>query len=112
MPEKPTGASAQGASAVYRCGTLTLNAATGVVLVGDEPVALTRTEYAILKLFMRNPGLVLAKAAVLDRIGADTPDCTESSLKTHVSHLRAKLRRAGGEVRIESVWCIGFRLKT
>ena len=60
---------------------------------------------------MRNPGQVLAKSTLLDRIAADTPDCTESSLKTHVSHLRAKLREAGGEDCIESVWGIGFRMK-
>ena len=60
---------------------------------------------------MRNPGQVLAKSTLLDRIAADTPDCTESSLKTHVSHLRAKLREAGGADCIESVWGIGFRMK-
>ncbi len=34
----------------------------------------------------------------------------ESSLKTHISHLRAKLREAGGKDYIESVWGIGFKL--
>lgn len=47
---------------------------------------------------------------LLDVIGEDTPDCTESSLKTHVSHLRAKLREVGGREYIESVWGIGFRM--
>ena len=60
------------------------------------PVQLTRTEYAILKLLMQNPGQVLAKSVLLERIGADTPDCTESSLKTHISNLRGKLRSASG----------------
>lgn len=98
-------------AAVYRCGALSLDAAAHTVSVGGAPVALTRTEYAILKLLMRNPGQVLAKSTLLARIAADTPDCTESSLKTHVSHLRAKLREAGGADCIESVWGIGFRMK-
>ena len=61
---------------------------------------------------MQNPGQVLAKSVLLDRISADTPDCTESSLKTHISNLRGKLRAASGEDPIESVWGIGFRLNT
>lgn len=60
---------------------------------------------------MMNQGRVIAKPALLDRIGADTPDCTESSLKTHMSHLRTKLREAVGKDYVESVWSVGFKLK-
>lgn len=56
-------------------------------------------------------GLMLAKSVLLDRIGADTPDCTEGSLKTHISNLRGKLRDATGKDHIEAVWGIGFRLR-
>lgn len=56
-------------------------------------------------------GLLLAKPVLLDRIGADTPDCTEGSLKTHISNLRGKLRDATGKDHIEAVWGIGFRLR-
>lgn len=73
-------------------------------------IRLTKTECAILKLLMRNPGQVIAKSSMLDRISLDTQDCTESSLKQHVSNLRRKLRDAVGEDTIESVWGIGFRL--
>ena len=72
---------------------------------------LTRTEFAILKLLMQNPGQVFAKSVLLDRLSMDTPDCTESSLKTHVSHLRSKLREVSGQDHIEAVWGIGFRLR-
>lgn len=56
-------------------------------------------------------GLLLAKSVLLDRIGADTPDCTEGSLKTHISNLRGKLWDATGKDHIEAVWGIGFRLR-
>lgn len=78
--------------------------------MGGVPVQLTRTEYAILKLLMQNPGQVLAKSVLLDRISEDTPDCTENSLKTHISNLRGKLRGVSGRDYIEAVWGIGFRL--
>lgn len=61
---------------------------------------------------MLNPKQVIAKSAMLERISRDTPDCTESSLKMHVSNLRRKLREIGGKDYIEAVWGIGFKLKT
>ena len=97
-------------AAVYTCGDLTLDTASHAVHAAGQPVQLTRTEYAILKLLMQNPGQVLAKSVLLDRISADTPDCTESSLKTHVSNLRGKLRAVSGRDYVEAVWGIGFRL--
>ena len=61
---------------VLRAGDLQLDTATHAVRVNDGVVHLTRTEYAILKLLMRNPGQVVARSMILDRICADTPDCT------------------------------------
>ena len=84
-------------------------AARGVSVCGVQ-VHLTRTEYAILKLLMQNPNRVVSKSLILDRISDDTPDCTENSLKVHISNLHRKLRNAGGREYIESVWGIGFRL--
>ena len=98
-------------SAVYTCGSLTLDTASRSVSVMGTLVMLTRTEFAILKLLMQNPGQVLAKSVLLDRLSMDTPDCTESSLKTHVSHLRSKMREVSGQDHIEAVWGIGFRLR-
>lgn len=74
------------------------------------PVKLTKTEFAILKLLLQNPEKAIAKSALLEKIALDTPDCTESSLKQHVSNLRKKLREACGREYIEAVWGIGFRL--
>lgn len=96
---------------VLTCGDLTLDTSSHEVRLAGVAVTLTRTEYAILKLLMRNPGQVLAKSVLLDRIAEDTPDCTENSLKTHISNLRGKLRDTSGKDYIEAVWGIGFRLK-
>ena len=102
--------SASPLSAVYTCGELSLDSSSHSVSIDETPISLTRTEYAILKLLMQNPDKVIAKSVMLDRISADTPDCTESSLKTHVSHLRSKLREKSGKDYVESVWGIGFKL--
>ena len=91
-------------------GDLVLHPASHEVSVAGAAVRLTRTEYAILKLLLQNPKQVLAKSVILDRISLDTPDCTDSSLKQHVSNMRRKLRDAGDREYIESVWGIGFKL--
>lgn len=88
-----------------------LDTASHRVTICGKEVRLTRTEYAILKLLMQNPAQVLPKSLLLDRISADTPDCTESSLKMHVSNLRKKLRERSGKDYIEAVWGIGFKLQ-
>lgn len=81
------------------------------VWVDETELRLTRTEYAILKLLLTNPSQVVTKSRLLSEISADTPDCTESSLKTHMSNLRKKLREAGAGDCIESVWGIGFKMR-
>lgn len=95
---------------VIEVGELSLNITLHEVIVNTVQVHLTKTEYAILKLLMQNPKQVIAKSVILDRISEDTPDCTESSLKQHMSNLRKKLRDAGGKDYIEAVWGIGFKL--
>lgn len=100
--------SAEKKSCAYTCHELTLDTDSHSVTVNGEPVVLTKTEYAILKAFMAKPGKVLSKSCILDTICFDTPDCTEDSLKVHVSNLRRKIREAGGNDYIESVWGIGF----
>lgn len=127
-----------GIEGMYGCaerlqvGDLALDLYSNEACVKGENVKLTRTEHAILKLLMQNPNQAMAKSLILDRISLDTPDCTESSLKQHVSNLRKKLREAGerrtvngqfgdggdegyrnddeGCEYIESVWGIGFKL--
>lgn len=100
----------EGAALTFQ--SLRLDPEARSVFIDGKPTRLTRTEYAILKLLMANPAQVVTKSALLDRIAQDTPDCTESSLKTHVSNLRKKLRDAGAGDCIESVWGIGFKMKT
>lgn len=100
-----------GSTGILTFENLTLNTDTHIVTIGTNEIKLTRTEYAILKLLMNNPGQVITKSLLLDRISEDTPDCTESSLKMHVSNLRKKLREADGRDYIEAVWGIGFKLK-
>lgn len=102
--EKKTDAS------VLTVGDLVLDTTSQSVTFHGQAVKLTRTEFAILKLLMINPKQVISKSTLLDRISLDTPDCTERSLKQHVSNLRKKMQDVSGIDYIETVWGIGFKL--
>jgi len=75
----------------------------------EESINLTRTEAAILHLLMLNSGRPLGRSTILERISEDTPDCTERSLKQHVSNIRKKLQSLDGIDHIEAIYGIGFR---
>ncbi len=91
-------------------GDISMDLSTLSATVKQVEVSLTRTEFAILKILMQNPHQVLSKGALLEQISIDTPDCTERSLKQHISNLRKKLEEAGNKEYIETVWGIGFKL--
>ena len=95
---------------VIAAGRLQLDEASREATFAGRALRLTRTEYAILKLLMQNPGRAIAKSVILEHISLDTPDCTDGSLKQHVSNLRKKLRETGCGDCIEAVWGVGFRL--
>lgn len=97
-------------SDVLSFSDLRLDTLSHSLSVCDTLVSLTKTEYAIIKLLMKNPKQALAKSVILDEISLDTPDCTDASLKQHISNLRHKLRHVSGKDYIQAVWGIGFRL--
>lgn len=94
---------------ILAVGDISLDAGTHEVSVAGNMVKLTKTEHAILKLLMLNEGNAISKSVILERISEDTPDCTDSSLKQHISNLRKKLREVSQKEYIEAVWGIGFR---
>lgn len=95
---------------VISAGQLTLDEQSHEVKYNGVAVKTTKTEYAILKLLMMNQNRTISKSVILERIAVDTSDCTEDSLKQHISNLRVKLRDASGKDMIEAVWGIGYKL--
>ena len=81
------------------------------LIVGENKVNLTKTEYAILKQLLINIKEVVTKNRLLDLISIDTDDCNEDSLRVHISNLRHKIKKYTDIDYIESVWGIGFKIK-
>lgn len=91
---------------------ITLNVDTLTAKISDTEIRLTRTECAILKLLMQSPQNPVSRSSILDKISLDTPDCTERSLKQHISNIRHKLQAVSGRDYIEAVYGIGFKMKS
>jgi DNA-binding response OmpR family regulator len=58
---------------------------------------------------MLNAERPMGRSTILDRISDSTPDCTERSLKQHISNIRKKLEALDGTDHIEAIYGIGFR---
>ncbi|MDO4317855.1 MAG: response regulator transcription factor [Lachnospiraceae bacterium] len=92
-------------------GELCLNDETKQVTVSGEPVHLTPTEYAILKLLMEHPGRVYSSRAIYSGIWKESVQGNENSVAVHIRHLREKLEIDPTSPRyIQVVWGQGYRL--
>ena len=93
------------------CGDMLIDTDRHEVSISGRELKLTRTEYAILKMLATGKGRVISKSELLDLIKTETPDCTESSVKVHISNLRKKIKELTDTEYVEAVWGIGFKLK-
>ena len=80
------------------------------LLVNNNKISLTKTEYAIIKQLIIHEKEVIPKNKLLDLISIDTLDCDENSLKVHISNIRKKIKQYSSHNYIEAVWGIGFKL--
>lgn len=95
---------------IEACG-VSLDTELNIANISGTEITLTRTEAAILNILMINAERPLGRNTILDRIADSTPDCTERSLKQHISNIRKKLEAVDGIDHIEAVYGIGFRFK-
>jgi two-component system, OmpR family, response regulator MprA len=90
---------------------LALDLAAARVTRGGREVALTRTEYLLLELFLRNPGRVLSHSQIFQAVWGYDFGLRSDNLWVYMGYLRAKLE-AGGEPRIlQTVRGLGYVLR-
>jgi two-component system response regulator MprA len=94
-----------------RVDDLELNSRSRRVARGDRVLELTRTEFALLELLMRNAGIVLTRDAIHERVWGFDDSYGSNTLDVYVGYLRRKTE-AGGEARlIHTVRGVGFVLR-
>jgi two-component system response regulator MprA len=96
---------------VVRFADLELDPNTREVTRGGRPIELTRTEFSLLELFMRNPRQVLTRTIIFERVWGYDFGYASNSLDVYIGYLRRKTE-AGGEPRlIQTVRGVGYALR-
>jgi two-component system response regulator MprA len=95
-------------STVVSLGDLTLDTESHTVRRGERVIDLTRTEFALLELLLRNAGRVLTRDVIMDRVWGYELEPASNSLEVFIGYLRRKTE-AGGEPRlIHTVRGVGY----
>lgn len=90
---------------------LSLDTASMTVSVNDNALDLTRHEYKIMELLIKNPDKVFSKQAIYDYAWEDYYIGEDKTINVHISNIRKKLKSYSDKEYIETVWGIGFKLK-
>ncbi len=92
------------------CGGISLDDRAKEVTLDGEPVALTKTEYDILKFLMEHPGEAFSPAKIYQKVWKDTGYGTENTVAVHIRHLREKLEYDPANPRyLKAVWGRGYK---
>lgn len=93
-------------------GGIELDDRTKEVTLDGEKIALTRTEYEILKLLMEHPGQVFSPNQIYESVWKDNPYGTENTVAVHIRHLREKVEINPAEPRyLKVVWGRGYKME-
>jgi len=96
---------------VVRFADLELDPATREVTRGVRPIELTRTEFSLLELFMRNPRQVLTRTIIFERVWGYDFGYASNSLDVYVGYLRRKTEADGEPRLIQTVRGVGYALR-
>lgn len=97
-------------SPLLQWGQLCLNSNSGEVAYQKQPILLTAKEYELLELFLRNPEQIFSIERLLFNLWATEELPSEGAVRTHIKSLRHKLKQAGADDPIETIYKRGYRL--
>ena len=97
---------------ILTLGGISLDDRTKTVTVEGENVALTPTEYAILRLLMANPGTVYSTKVLYESVWQEAALGSEGAVAVHIRHLREKIEINPSEPRyLKVVWGQGYKME-
>jgi DNA-binding response OmpR family regulator len=91
---------------------LRLDPSSCKVTYDGASLRLTAKEYALLELFLRHSQRIFSQSALLDHLWSYEEPPSENTVRAHIKSLRQKLKKAGAPELIETVYGLGYRLKT
>ena len=96
---------------VLRFADLELNSGTREVRRAGTPIELTRTEFNLLELFMRNPRQVLTRSVIFERVWGYDFGFSSNSLDVYIGYLRRKTEVDDSARLIQTVRGVGYALR-
>ena len=96
---------------LLRFENLELDPSTREVTRGGRPIELTRTEFSLLELFMRNPRQVLTRTIIFERVWGYDFGYASNSLDVYIGYLRRKTEAEGEPRLIQTVRGVGYALR-
>ena len=90
---------------------LELDPGTREVTRGDERIELTRTEFSLLELFLRNPRQVLTRSVIFERVWGYDFGFASNSLDVYIGYLRRKTEAGGKPRLIQTMRGVGYALR-
>jgi two-component system, OmpR family, response regulator MprA len=102
---------APGPNELLRFADLELDPGTREVRRGADAVELTRTEFALLELFMLNPRQVLTRSIIFERVWGYDFGFASNSLDVYIGYLRRKTEVGGRPRVIQTVRGVGYALR-
>jgi two-component system response regulator MprA len=100
-----------GTGDTLRFADLELDPGTREVRRGGEPIELTRTEFSLLELFLRNPRQVLTRSVIFERVWGYDFGYASNSLDVYIGYLRRKTETGGKPRLIHTVRGVGYALR-
>jgi two-component system response regulator MprA len=100
-----------GTGAALRFADVTMDTRTREVRRGEREIELTRTEFLLLELFLRNPRQVLTRALIFERVWGYDFGPTSNALEVYVGYLRRKLEADGESRLIQTIRGVGYALR-
>jgi two-component system response regulator MprA len=100
-----------GQDEVLRVADLSLQPSTRIVKRGDRNIELTRTEFSLLELLLRNSGQVLTREVIFDRVWGYDFGANSNSLEVYIGYLRRKTEAEGEPRLIHTVRGVGYVLR-
>jgi two-component system, OmpR family, response regulator MprA len=97
---------------VLRFADLVLDPSRYYVHRGGRPIELTRTEFSLLELFLRNPRQVLTRSVIFDRVWGYDFGPASNSLEVYVGYLRRKTESVGEPRLLHTVRGVGYVLRS
>jgi two-component system response regulator MprA len=96
---------------IVKFGDVVLDLQTMEVRRGQRELQLTRTEFRLLELFMRNPRVVLSRSRIFEEVWGYDFGASSNALEVYVSYLRRKLEAEGETRLIHTVRGVGYALR-